>query len=191
MEPLPWIGKVVNNPWKEPYLTRRSTLRFLKQQIAQIEGYRRRFDYLEHSGRGQYRQSRNIGILQPRSSKQILWNELVEPLIPEEEVEPLTPEEVREEGSLTVTHLLQRHLTDYHWLVNSLRLAWHAGRIYLNSIASLQQVPDPENVAKKLSFPKKTIRDTFSRSDLYKVSSRDDFKRYLSFPGKYRWKPWQ
>jgi hypothetical protein len=81
---------------------------------------------------------------------------------------------------------LAPHLVDYRWLVNDVRCAWHAARIFLNRISdtlrkrSSRQPPaegeDPHILPDTSEI---TRRDNFFRDDRYTIPTRQAFDRWL------------
>jgi hypothetical protein len=74
------------------------------------------------------------------------------------------------------------HLVEYQWLLNDLRRAWHAARIFINQIGEFVE----HDAASKNVLPDDAIqRNFFSRTDRYRVTSLisliDEIKRFKPF----------
>jgi hypothetical protein len=81
---------------------------------------------------------------------------------------------------------LAPHLVDYRWLVNDVRCAWHAARIFLNRISdtlrkrsSRQRPAEGEDPHILPDTSEITRRDNFFRDDRYTIPTRQAFDRWL------------
>lgn len=150
---------------------------FFAEEGALIDGFRREYDYLEALAREQGA----TGALAAAAANRTLmeWKKSVFNGVFPRAADQSAP-------AIGANSLLRQHLVNYQWLLNDVRRAWHAARIFLSQTSSAlrkQSAQDLDNieheVAEFINTPEITSKDRFSREDRYAIATRQAFDRWL------------
>ncbi len=142
---------------------------FFKEEGTKIDGTRRQFDYLETVGA-----KLKVGNSVAPVAGTLLsdWRQQL--------LEELFPRELKKLNAKP--NPLRDHLCNYEWLVNDVRRAWHAGRIFLNQTSSAlkkHSAVAASGASSVVNTPEMTRRDRFAREDRYVLATRRALTRWL------------
>ncbi|MCI4662395.1 MAG: hypothetical protein MRY63_11330 [Neomegalonema sp.] len=140
-----------------------------ESSIDQIEYMRRNFDYLCHLsgyGAGQAAVSQVAGDVVRQANDKIFV-----PLI-----RAWSDDEIRINATTYPDWLemrrLSRHATDYAWLVNHVRRAWHAGRIFAGQIATIERIGGSTELLRANTVPQVQRYSILKRVDVLRMICR-------------------
>jgi len=163
----------------------------LSKIVERADIVRRRYDYLEAIGK------ESLGSSSVSKASQDLigeWGELLmDVLLPDEQArivsagdeQPKAWEklDLEETEYHSVTSMLREHLRSYQWILNDLRKAHHAARVFSNDVSSTQRFVPREGPAKAGSAAflsrNRTRQDQFAKTDRYTVITIDSLSRWV------------